>query len=281
MTTHLVAAMALLALGTQNLVTYLQGLFGPLFLGIVGIAAIFFLFTRGITRFVQFMMLALAIAVVFYTPSIVQVLVTGIASALGIHRSCPDRRSASQWTSPLTRISGVSKKDSTSFTTFGCLCRCLSPWIFVFGGIAVPYVVFLVAIGLPFNHSLVWLYVLPPGVLTWLTARPVIENKRLPELVSLQLRYLSEPKSWCRMALFAEKDDGVVSVRVRRQHPPARSKRGTGPRLQFSKAKARSRQRWWPERPLIRPITRPVIERRQLPTVAYGAAQWQLACAES
>ena len=33
------------ALSTQGLVTYLQGLFGPLFLGIVGIVALFFLFT--------------------------------------------------------------------------------------------------------------------------------------------------------------------------------------------------------------------------------------------
>ena len=34
-------------------------------------------------------------------------------------------------------------------------------WIAVFAGITVPHVVFLVAIGLPFNHDLVWLYVLP------------------------------------------------------------------------------------------------------------------------
>ena len=75
-------------------------------------------------------------------------------------------------------------------------------WIGVFAGITVPYVVFLIAIGLPFNHDLVWLYVLPPGVLTWLTTRPVIESKRLPELVSSQLRYVAEPKTWCRMAPF-------------------------------------------------------------------------------
>jgi hypothetical protein len=74
-----------LALSTANLVTYLQGLFGPLFLGIVGIVAIFFLFTREIIRFVQFIVLAVAIAVVFYTPSIVQSLATGIANALGVH----------------------------------------------------------------------------------------------------------------------------------------------------------------------------------------------------
>ena len=71
-----------MALSTQGLVAYLQGLFGPLFLGIV---AIFFLFTREITRFVQFLVLAVAIAVVFYTPSIVQVLATSIANTLGVH----------------------------------------------------------------------------------------------------------------------------------------------------------------------------------------------------
>ena len=93
-------------------------------------------------------------------------------------------------------------------------------WIGVFAGITIPYVVFLIAVGLPFNHNLVWLYVLPPGVLTWLTTRPVIENKRLPELVSSQLRYIAEPRTWCRMAPFAEKDEIVVSARVWHRHPP-------------------------------------------------------------
>jgi hypothetical protein len=73
------------AISTEGLVRYLQSLFGPLFLGIVGIVALFFLFTREITRFVQFIVLAVAIAVVFYTPSIVQTLATGIANALGVH----------------------------------------------------------------------------------------------------------------------------------------------------------------------------------------------------
>ena len=82
---HLTAAMAPVALSTHGLVTYLQGLFGPLFLGIVGIVAIFFLFTREINRFVQFIVLAVAIAVIFYTPGIVHTLATGIANALGVH----------------------------------------------------------------------------------------------------------------------------------------------------------------------------------------------------
>jgi hypothetical protein len=73
------------SISTSGLVSYLQGLFGPLFLGIVGIVALFFLFTREIIRFVQFLVLAVAIAVIFYTPSIVQTLATGIANALGVH----------------------------------------------------------------------------------------------------------------------------------------------------------------------------------------------------
>jgi non-ribosomal peptide synthetase component E (peptide arylation enzyme) len=73
------------AINTQNLVAYLQSLFGPLFLGIVGIVALFFLFTREITRFVQFIVLAILIAVVFYTPNIVELLAKGIANALGVH----------------------------------------------------------------------------------------------------------------------------------------------------------------------------------------------------
>ena len=85
MSSHLLVSASPAALSTSGLVSYLQGLFGPLFLGIVGIVAIFFLFTREIIRFVQFVVLAVAIAVIFYTPSIVQTLATGIANALGVH----------------------------------------------------------------------------------------------------------------------------------------------------------------------------------------------------
>lgn len=85
MSNHSVILAASSSLSTSGLVSYLQGLFGPLFLGIVGIVALFFLFTREIIRFVQFLVLAVAIAVIFYTPSIVQTLATGIANALGVH----------------------------------------------------------------------------------------------------------------------------------------------------------------------------------------------------
>ena len=89
--------------------------------------------------------------------------------------------------------------------------------IAVFTAIAVPYVVILKLVGLPFDHTLLWLYILPPGMLAWLVTRPVLEGKRLPELVVSQLRYLNEPRTWCRMAPFAERDEIAVVARVWRR----------------------------------------------------------------
>ena len=89
--------------------------------------------------------------------------------------------------------------------------------IAVFLAFAVPYVLVLSLIGLPFSHTLLWVYVLPPGVLAWLTTRPVLEGKRLPELIMSQTRYLLEPRTWCRMAPFAEKNEIVIVCRVWRR----------------------------------------------------------------
>jgi TcpE family len=89
--------------------------------------------------------------------------------------------------------------------------------IAVFAAIAVPYVVILKLVGLPFSHTLLWLYILPPGALAWLVTRPVLEGKRLPELVVSQVRYLNEPRTWCRMAPLAERDEVTVIARVWRR----------------------------------------------------------------
>jgi len=86
-----------------------------------------------------------------------------------------------------------------------------------FLAIAIPYMLILTMAGMPFSHTWVWLYVLPPGVLAWLVTRPVLEGKRLPELVLSQLRYLSEPRTWCRMAPLAEQDQLFVTARVWRR----------------------------------------------------------------
>ena len=70
---------------TQPLVTYLQALIAPLLLGTIGIMSVIFLFRREITKFAEFLVLAVGVAIVFYTPQIIEVLASGIAAALGVH----------------------------------------------------------------------------------------------------------------------------------------------------------------------------------------------------
>ncbi|HEY8481237.1 MAG TPA: LptF/LptG family permease [Spirillospora sp.] len=74
-------------LRTDQLADWLRRIFGPLFLVIVSIVAIFFLFTREITRFVQFILLAIGIGVVFYVPNIIETTAKAIATALGVDAS--------------------------------------------------------------------------------------------------------------------------------------------------------------------------------------------------
>ncbi|WP_235017893.1 hypothetical protein [Thermomonospora echinospora] len=74
-------------LQTDNLADWLRQIFGPLFLVIVSIVAIFFLFTREITRFVQFIVLAIGIGIIFYVPNIIETTAKAIARALGVELS--------------------------------------------------------------------------------------------------------------------------------------------------------------------------------------------------
>jgi sugar phosphate permease len=81
---HLTAAEPANGLNTDDLAKWLRQIFGPLFLVIVSIVAIFFLFTREITRFVQFIILAIGIGVIFYVPNIIETTAKAIAKALGV-----------------------------------------------------------------------------------------------------------------------------------------------------------------------------------------------------
>ncbi|MDL4777863.1 hypothetical protein [Actinomadura xylanilytica] len=69
---------------TDGLATWLRGIFGPIFLVVIGIIALFFLFTREITRFVQFLVLSVAIAVIFYYPGVITTIAEGVVQALGL-----------------------------------------------------------------------------------------------------------------------------------------------------------------------------------------------------
>lgn len=69
---------------TAELARWLRDIFGPLFLAMVSVVAIFFLFTREITRFAQFIILAIVIAVIFYVPNVIETTARAIARALGV-----------------------------------------------------------------------------------------------------------------------------------------------------------------------------------------------------
>ncbi|TDC72656.1 conjugal transfer protein, partial [Actinomadura sp. 7K507] len=92
----------------------------------------------------------------------------------------------------------------------------------VFLGVFVPWIVLLRLVGIPFESPWHVLYIVPPGVLTWLATRPVIEGKRLTELLLSQGRYLSEPRTWCRLTPIREPREVVIVARVwRRAEAPA------------------------------------------------------------
>ncbi|HXA62550.1 MAG TPA: TcpE family conjugal transfer membrane protein [Streptosporangiaceae bacterium] len=88
----------------------------------------------------------------------------------------------------------------------------------VFLGVFVPWIVLLQLVGIPFGGGWILpLYLVPPAVLTWLGTRPVIEGKRLTELVQSQSRYLGEPRTWCRLTPISEPREVVVVAKVWRR----------------------------------------------------------------
>lgn len=60
------------AQGSKGLVDAVRNFVGPLFLLAIGIAAMSFLFQRQMTQFLQFIVLAVGIAVLFYFPGVVE-----------------------------------------------------------------------------------------------------------------------------------------------------------------------------------------------------------------
>src|SRR5262249_40146151 len=84
----------------------------------------------------------------------------------------------------------------------------------VFFGIFVPWIVLLQLLQVPFHTPWHVLCLVPPGVLTWLSTRPVIENKRLTELLISQIRYLTEAKTWARLTPIREPDEVAIVGRV-------------------------------------------------------------------
>lgn len=84
-------------------------------------------------------------------------------------------------------------------------------------GIFLIWVVLLNVLNAPFDFGNGWhlvLWVVPPGVITVLATRPVIEGKRLTELLISHARFFTEPRVMTRLAPEYEPGEVRVSVRV-------------------------------------------------------------------
>uniref|UniRef100_UPI0013B435E5 conjugal transfer protein n=1 Tax=Nonomuraea lactucae TaxID=2249762 RepID=UPI0013B435E5 len=110
-------------------------------------------------------------------------------------------------------------------------------WIGVFVGVFVPWSLLLVLVGVPVQMPWHVLFLVPPGIVTWLSTRPVIEGKRLTELLESQLRYLGQPRAWYRLSPVAEPETVTFSGRVWHTSParvrvkkPRKARAGQGKR---------------------------------------------------
>ena len=89
-------------------------------------------------------------------------------------------------------------------------------------GVFALWVVLLTLLRAPFDFGNGWhlvLWVVPPGVITVLATRPVIEGKRLTELLISQTRFLTEARVYTRMAPEYEPAQVRVAVRVWHRDP--------------------------------------------------------------
>src|SRR6266702_4346644 len=95
----------------------------------------------------------------------------------------------------------------------------------VFVAIAVPYVVLLTMLGLPSNHTLIWLYILPPGLATCLVWRPRAGRPTVAAAAAAQAEFgpaqppgeAAEAPAWTRAT-----DDVPARPGRRRLGPPRR-----------------------------------------------------------
>ncbi|GHE29452.1 hypothetical protein GCM10017673_35040 [Streptosporangium violaceochromogenes] len=112
-------------------------------------------------------------------------------------------------------------------------------WIGVFVGVMAPWALLLALLGLPFDAPWHVLYLVPPGIVTWLSTRPVIESKRLTELLQSQIRYVGEPRTWCRMAPASEPAEITLVGKVWRAAPehPAEARGKVTRRARYGRLK--------------------------------------------
>ena len=91
----------------------------------------------------------------------------------------------------------------------------------VFLGVCAVWFALMSLIGVPFDTPWHVVWLVPPGVITFFATRPVIEGKRLTELLLSHGRYLTEARVYTRLAPESEPAEVRVTVRVWHRDPAA------------------------------------------------------------
>ncbi|GAA4944548.1 hypothetical protein GCM10023224_29540 [Streptomonospora halophila] len=89
-------------------------------------------------------------------------------------------------------------------------------YIGVVVGVGFVWVMLLRLIGVPLEMPLHVVYIVPPFVIAFLATRPVVEGKRLSELIVSQIRFTAEPRVFTRLR--PEREPAAVEVTVRVWH---------------------------------------------------------------
>ncbi|TQN32848.1 MinD-like ATPase involved in chromosome partitioning or flagellar assembly [Haloactinospora alba] len=91
----------------------------------------------------------------------------------------------------------------------------------VFLGVFFGWILLLNLVGFPWRSPFHVVWLVPPGIITFLATRPVIEGKRLTELLVSQGRFLTEARVYTRMSPEREPSRVTLTVRVWHRDPAA------------------------------------------------------------
>ncbi|RCV62388.1 TcpE family conjugal transfer membrane protein, partial [Marinitenerispora sediminis] len=88
-------------------------------------------------------------------------------------------------------------------------------------GVTLVWTLLMSLIGVPFHTPWHVVWIVPPFVIAFFMTRPVIEGKRLTELLLSQARYLAEARVYTRLAPQYEPAEITVTARVWHRDPAA------------------------------------------------------------
>ncbi|RNL82543.1 conjugal transfer protein [Halostreptopolyspora alba] len=91
----------------------------------------------------------------------------------------------------------------------------------VFLGVCAVWFLLMGLLRVPFAQPWHVFWLVPPLVITFFATRPVIEGKRLTEVLLSQMRFLTEARVYTRLAPEREPGEVTVTARVWHRHPAA------------------------------------------------------------